>query len=30
VAPPLVITKELADSALDIITDTIKEVEKEK
>jgi len=29
-APPLVITKDLADSALDIILDTMKEVEKEK
>ena len=30
IAPPLVITRELVDSALDIITSTIKEVEKEK
>jgi len=30
VAPPLTITKELADSALDIIEDVVKEVEKEK
>jgi 4-aminobutyrate aminotransferase len=30
VAPPLLITKDLVDSALDIVTDTIKEVEKEK
>jgi 4-aminobutyrate aminotransferase len=29
IAPPLVITRELADSALDIIEDTVKEVEKE-
>ena len=29
VAPPLVITRELVDSALDIIEDTVKEVEKE-
>jgi 4-aminobutyrate aminotransferase len=29
-APPLVITKELVDSSMDIIEDTIKEVEKEK
>jgi 4-aminobutyrate aminotransferase len=29
-APPLVITKELVDSALDIIIDSMKEVEKEK
>jgi 4-aminobutyrate aminotransferase len=29
VAPPLVITKELADSAIDILIDTMKEVEKE-
>jgi 4-aminobutyrate aminotransferase len=29
-APPLVITKDLVDSALDIIIDTMKEVEKEK
>jgi len=30
VAPPLIITKDLIDSALDIIIDTMKEVEKEK
>jgi 4-aminobutyrate aminotransferase-like enzyme len=30
IAPPLVITRELVDPALDIITSTIKEVEKEK
>jgi len=30
VAPPLLITKDLVDSALDIIMDTIKELEKEK
>ena len=30
IAPPLVITRELVDSALDIITSTIREVEKEK
>ncbi len=30
IAPPLVITRDLVDSALDIITSTIKEVEKEK
>jgi 4-aminobutyrate aminotransferase len=30
IAPPLVITRELVDSALDIITSTIKEVEREK
>jgi len=30
IAPPLVITKDLVDPALDIITDTMKEVEKEK
>ena len=30
IAPPLVITKELVDSALDIIEDTIRQVEKEK
>jgi len=30
IVPPLVITRELVDSALDIITSTIKEVEKEK
>ena len=30
VAPPLVITKDLVDSALDILIDTMKEVEKEK
>lgn len=30
IAPPLVITRELVDSALDILTSTIKEVEKEK
>lgn len=29
IAPPLVITRELVDSALDIIEDTVKEVEKE-
>ena len=29
-APPLIITKDLADSALDIIIDSMKEVEKEK
>ena len=29
IAPPLVITRELADSAIDILLDTIKEVEKE-
>jgi 4-aminobutyrate aminotransferase len=29
VAPPLVITRDLIDSALDILTDTMKEVEKE-
>jgi 4-aminobutyrate aminotransferase len=29
-APPLIITKDLADSALDIIIDAMKEVEKEK
>jgi len=29
IAPPLVITKDLVDSALDIIIDTMKEVEKE-
>ena len=30
IAPPLVITKELVDSALDIIEDTTRQVEKEK
>ncbi|MGQ9566329.1 MAG: acetyl ornithine aminotransferase family protein [Candidatus Bathyarchaeales archaeon] len=30
IVPPLVITRELVDSALDIITSTIREVEKEK
>jgi 4-aminobutyrate aminotransferase len=30
IAPPLVITKELVDSALDIIEDTVRQVEKEK
>jgi len=30
IAPPLVITKDLVDPALDIIIDTMKEVEKEK
>jgi 4-aminobutyrate aminotransferase len=30
IVPPLVITRDLVDSALDIITSTIKEVEKEK
>ncbi len=30
IAPPLTITKELADPALDILIDTMKEVEKEK
>lgn len=30
VAPPLVITKDLVDSALDIIQDSVREVEKEK
>jgi len=30
IAPPLVITRELVDSALEIITSTIREVEKEK
>jgi len=30
IAPPLVITKDLVDSALEIIIDTMKEVEKEK
>jgi 4-aminobutyrate aminotransferase len=30
VAPPLVITRDLVDSALDIIEDVTKEVEKEK
>jgi 4-aminobutyrate aminotransferase len=30
IVPPLVITRDLVDSALDIITTTIKEVEKEK
>jgi 4-aminobutyrate aminotransferase len=30
IVPPLVITRDLMDSALDIITSTIKEVEKEK
>jgi 4-aminobutyrate aminotransferase len=30
IAPPLVITKELVDAALDIIEDCVKEVEKEK
>jgi 4-aminobutyrate aminotransferase len=30
IAPPLTITKDLVDSALDIIIDTMKEVEKEK
>jgi 4-aminobutyrate aminotransferase len=30
IAPPLVITRELVDSALDIIEDTTKQVEKEK
>jgi len=29
IAPPLVITRDLVDSALDIIEDTVKEVEKE-
>jgi 4-aminobutyrate aminotransferase len=29
IAPPLVITRELVDSAIDILLDTIKEVEKE-
>ena len=29
IAPPLIITRELVDSALDIIEDTVKEVEKE-
>jgi len=30
IAPPLVITKDLVDSALEIIIDTMKEIEKEK
>jgi len=30
VAPPLVITRELVDAALDIIEDATKEVDKEK
>jgi 4-aminobutyrate aminotransferase-like enzyme len=30
VAPPLVITRELVDAALDIIEDATREVEKEK
>ncbi len=30
IAPPLVITEELADSALDIIEDSVREVEKEE
>jgi 4-aminobutyrate aminotransferase len=30
IAPPLIITKELVDSALDIIEDVTKQVEKEK
>ena len=30
IAPPLTITKELADSGLDIIEDVVKEVEREK
>ena len=30
IAPPLIITKELVDSALDIIEDTVRQVEKEK
>jgi len=30
IAPPLIITRDLVDSALDIITSTIKEVESEK
>ena len=30
IAPPLIITKDLVDSALEIIIDTMKEVEKEK
>jgi len=30
IAPPLVITRELVDSALDILTSAVKEVEKEK
>jgi 4-aminobutyrate aminotransferase len=30
IAPPLIITKDLVDPALEIITDTMKEVEKEK
>jgi 4-aminobutyrate aminotransferase len=29
IAPPLIITRELVDSALDIIEDTVREVEKE-
>jgi 4-aminobutyrate aminotransferase len=29
IAPPLVITRELVDAALDIIEDSIKEVERE-
>jgi len=30
IAPPLIITRELVDSSMDIIEDTMKEVEKEK
>jgi len=30
IAPPLIITKDLVDSALEIIIDTMKEIEKEK
>jgi 4-aminobutyrate aminotransferase len=30
VAPPIIITRELVDAALDIIIDVTKEVEKEK
>jgi 4-aminobutyrate aminotransferase-like enzyme len=30
VAPPIIITRDLVDSALDIIEDVTKEVEKEK
>jgi len=30
IAPPLIITRELVDAALEIVEDTIKEVEREK
>ncbi len=30
VAPPIIITRELVDAALDIVEDVVKEVDKEK